>query len=202
MQIIDLEYLPPLSSMKALFKDTHIGYSLYEKFTRMSFLNRCIIPTANGLTGLSIPLKGGRENNLSMGEVEIDNSQRWQVRHWRTITSAYNRSPFFEFYASSLAGIYHTRYDRLYEWNLELLKWTCFQLKLSVDLTALNDAGESAVGKTEAVMPRNFQRTELIKGHPVYPQVFMEKIGFQPNVSILDLLSCTGNNSMQLLQRL
>lgn len=178
--------------------DSHSIYSLYEKFNKMSFQNRCVIPTANGLTTLSIPLRGGRENKLPFGLVEIDNSQQWQTRHWRTITAAYNRSPYFEYFKFSLAKIYGTRFEKLYEWNLEILNWIFLNLELGLNLTPLDVNKDVGTKKITPLLPRNFQQPGLIIGHPVYPQVFMERIGFQPNVSIMDLLFCMGNNSGQL----
>jgi hypothetical protein len=162
-----------------------------------------IIPAANGLITLSVPLKGGRENKELLREVLIDNSQRWQVRHWRTITSAYKRSPWFEFYEPSLQPLYHQEYNLLHEWNLDILRWVISQLKAEVELKL---ALEQQVVETAGVKhddgymkPANYQDRLFCSQLPVYAQVFQDRLGFQPNVSIADLIFNEGNKSRALL---
>lgn len=46
-------------------------------------------------------------------------------------------------------------------------------------------------------LPKNFQQeSESV----IYLQVFEERIGFQPNLSILDILFCEGPNAKHLLK--
>jgi hypothetical protein len=199
MQIIDLQYLPPTHSIITLFKNTDIVFPLYLPFRKMSFINRTVIPAANGLTTLSIPLVGGRENKELLKDVRIDNSQAWQVRHWRTITSAYRRSPWFEHYEPSLAPFYDLRFDKLADWNLELLRWSLEVLKLEFEIVTLDTRPEIAPGYLNAMRPANFQEVGFVQGLPVYGQVFQDRIGFQPNMSIIDLIFNEGNNSRSLI---
>jgi len=197
MLITESQYFPPISSIKISFQYTHIGFPVYERFKKMSFQNRCIIPTANGLTTLSIPLAGGRENNLPLSEVRIDNSQRWQIRHWRTITSAYNRSPFFEFYEPTLDLLFQTRYELLHDWNKATLTWISKQYGLKLFQEDLMNELEGI--DATPVLPRNYQDPILINELPKYQQVFIDRLGFMPNMSCLDLLFCMGKNSASLL---
>lgn len=165
----------------------------------MSFINRTVIPAANGLTTLSIPLVGGRENKELLKDVRIDNSQGWQVRHWRTITSAYRRSPWFEHYESGLAPFYETRFDKLADWNLELLRWVSVTLKLNFEIVTLDTRPEIDPVYLNALRPSNFQEPVFVQGLPVYGQVFQDRIRFQPNVSVIDLVFNEGNNSRSLI---
>lgn len=199
MQIIELQYLPSIYSIITLFKNTDIAFPLYVPFRKMSFINRTVIPAANGLTTLSIPLVGGRENKQLLKDVRIDNSQAWQVRHWRTITSAYRRSPWFEHYEAGLAAFYETRFDLLSDWNLALMDWLSGALKIKFEIALLDTEPEIAPGKLETPRPSNFQEAAFVQGLPVYAQVFQDRIGFQPNVSIIDLIFNEGNNSKRLV---
>lgn len=169
----------------------------------MSFQNRMIIPAANGLTTLSVPLRGGRENKDLLKGVRIDNSQRWQLRHWRTISAAYKRSPWFEFYEPGLQLLYEREYELLYEWNLDILKWVLDQLKIESGLAvALVEPVEHPVvhGLTPPYMkPSNFNKEPFCRNLPVYAQVFQDRLGFQPNMSIADLIFNEGNKSRFLL---
>lgn len=167
----------------------------------MSFTNRMIIPAANGLTMLSVPLRGGRENRRPLNEVGIDNSQRWQTRHWRTITSAYRRSPWFEYYEDELESFYSRRFDGLADWNLALYKWTIDKLKVDQQITLLEGLPAEGIyiGLAAEPRPSQFQGDEFIRDLPSYNQVFRDRIGFQPNMSILDLLCNEGPAAKSLL---
>ena len=197
--LIESQYFPCVAVSKIISKHSHIGILLYEPFRKMSFQNRCIIPTANGLVGLSVPLVGGRDNKLPMEQVRIDARQRWQTIHWRTITSAYNRSPFFEFYAHSLETLYHTPVEFLHEWNGILFNWLTNHLKFSLFVENIELFSEGP--RIEQPMPSNYQEDRFVAGLPEYQQVFQERHGFAPNVSSMDLLFCAGPQSAQLLQQ-
>jgi hypothetical protein len=45
------------------------------------------------------------------------------------------------------------------------------------------------------VLPKNYKEFNTVKYH----QVFEERVGFLPNLSILDLLFCEGKNAGRLL---
>jgi hypothetical protein len=164
-----------------------------------------MIPAANGVCSLSVPLVGGRENSLLMKDVKIDNSVNWQLRHWRTITSSYGRSPWFEFYRDDLERIYSGSFTFLADWDHELLRWTFASLALEVHMEVLESEPEKGSENTilnlrNKILPKNFQDVEIINGLPSYAQVFQDKIGFQPNMSIIDLIFCEGRNARGLLR--
>jgi hypothetical protein len=137
---------------------------------------------------------GGRETRQPIGQVRIDHSQRWQVRHWRTITSAYNRSPWFEYLSPSLEKIYGNHYDFLWEWNRDILSWVTGTLGIQLEINYLNRALD--YGSTEradiGLNPGKAQDPGFMVSLPVYHQVFQDRIGFQPNMSVLDLLCNEG----------
>ena len=198
MLLIESQYFPCITVSKILSRETHVGVLLYEPFRKMSFQNRCIIPTANGLVGLSVPVVGGRDNKLPMDKVRIDYTQRWQSIHWRTITSAYNRSPFFEFYAHSLEPLFQLQCEFLHEWNEMVFKWLITHLHFSLFVENIDQVTEGH--RLEHPLPSNYQRESYVAGLPEYQQVFQERIGFMPNVSSMDLLFCVGPQSLQLLK--
>jgi hypothetical protein len=166
----------------------------------MSFQNRMIIPAANGLTTLSVPLRGGRENRELLKNIRIDNTQRWQVKHWRTLTSAYRRSPWFEFYEPGLQALYEHEYEFLYEWNLDILRWILTQLKAEVEWSIGWEKMEFYPDLPGPYLkPANFQQAVFCNDLPPYAQVFQDRLGFQPNMSIADLIFNEGNKSRSLL---
>lgn len=200
MVYIEPQYFPPISVIQALIKYDEVGIVLNEKYRKMSFRNRCMVPGANGIINLTIPIIGGREVNQMMGEVQIDNSQHWQVQHWRTLTSTYARSPWFEYYAPQLKMFYSHKYALLYQWNLDLLQWL-FKV-LHVELKIVKNENKSLLADDldiqDAVLPKNYAMVNKSENQ-FYQQVFADKIGFKPNLSCIDLLFCEGANALSIL---
>jgi len=200
MVIIEPQYFPPISVLRELVNHKEIGFALDDKYRKMSFRNRCLVTGANGIISLSIPIKGGREVNQLMRDVEIDNMQEWQTQHWRTIRSIYARSPWFEYYAPQLEMYYVKKYEFLYQWNFDLLSWVIKVLKLDIKIKQieLGNILDSDKNMTDKVLPKNYSQ-QFEKFVPKYQQVFQEKTGFIKNMSILDLIFCEGANGVNYL---
>jgi WbqC-like protein len=165
----------------------------------MSFRNRCMIAGAQGIISLSVPLQDGRNQHLPMNEVLISESENWQARHFKSIRSAYNRSPFFEHYQEELYRIYQTPFRELAEWNLLCLYWVKEKLGWAAEFRFTDSSvafdTDEIDDRRNRVIPKNYDRLNPVK----YRQVFEERTGFIPNLSILDLLFNTGNAAGELL---
>jgi hypothetical protein len=172
--------------------ETYIYLDIYEIYRKMSFRNRCLIAGAQGVISLSVPLQEGRNQQLPMNEVWIAQSENWRVRHFKSIQSAYNRSPFFDHYRDELASIYEKRPDYLAEWNLLCLNWMIEKLEWKVEVRLTESAIPFGSGEMDdrrnRVLPKNYNQWTPVK----YRQVFEERTGFFPNLSILDLLFNAG----------
>lgn len=203
MLLIDLQYLGSVIYYKNLIKLKYINIERYERWQKMSFRNRCSIAGGNGKVDLSIPIIGGRNCNDLIKDVKIDNMQKWQIIHWRSITSAYNHSPWFEYYKYDLELFYHQRYEYLWDFNMDLLYWVLKQLKADVQISFTDyykrQCDEHQIADLRnKILPRNIEN--YYNKCPVYHQVFENKLGFIPCLSIIDLLFCEGNNALHLLQ--
>ncbi len=201
MILSELQYFPPVTFLPALFKETYVYLDIYETYRKMSFRNRCIIAGAQGVISLSVPLQEGRNQNIPMNEVLISNQEDWQARHFKSMQSAYKRSPFFEFYEQELSDIYKKRCSNLVEWNLRCLNWLKTKLEWSAEIifteTAIPFQAEGYEDRRNFLLPKNYSQWNSIK----YRQVFEERTGFFPNLSILDLLFNTGNQASELLRK-
>lgn len=172
-----------------------------EHFAKMTYRNRYYITGANGMIQLSIPLAHGRNQRTPMGEVVIDNKDNWQKQHWRTIMSVYGRAPYFEHYGIELEQFYTKRYEHLTTFNMDVINWLQKQLGInyiasyaevySIYPDSVNDIRKTfKPGKEKQPI-----ETEM------YYQVFAERNGFYPNLSILDLLLSEGPASVQVLKQ-
>src|ERR1700744_891484 len=106
IRLIDNQYLGSFIYYKTLFNSRYVELEQYEQHLKSGFSNRCYIAGANGLITLSVPLLKGRNQKSLVSEVQIDNQQKWQVKHWRAIESSDMRAPWFEFNKDDLKEVY------------------------------------------------------------------------------------------------
>ena len=191
--IIENQYFGSVIYIYILFRFTNIRIEQYESYPKMSFRNRCVVAGSNGLVNLSVPLEGGRNRQQLMKDVRISYSTRWQTAHLRTLESCYSRSPYFEFYRDDVWKLFERKEAYLLDLNLAILDWLKKVIKLpgQVSLTAhyQKEYPTDVTDRRNAILPKNFQDQPQ---NLQYTQVFEDRIGFQPNLSILDFLFCSG----------
>jgi len=92
--ILDNHYFACINYYLISFNAKHIKIEQCERWEKASFRNRCVVATAAGAINLTVPVQNGRNQKSIFKEVKIDYSQNWQQQHWKTLLSAYNKSPF------------------------------------------------------------------------------------------------------------
>ena len=201
MIVSELQYFPPISFFSTLYKETYVYLDVYEVYRKMSFRNRCMIAGAQGMVSLSVPLRDGRNQQLPLNEVLISDSEKWQARHFKSIVSAYNRSPFFEYYHDGLLKIYRQDFLKLADWNMQCLLWVREKLDWPAEIRFTENAipfqASGIDDRRNLALPKNFHQWNPVQ----YRQVFEERTGFFPNLSILDMLFNTGPRAGELLQK-
>jgi hypothetical protein len=188
--VLSTAYLPPVD----FFKSTG-GFSLCiidpsELYQKQSYRNRTYIYSPNGIQPLIIPIL--RPYNITIQDVKIDYKMEWQRNHWRTIQTAYNNSPFFEFYQDYFAPFFHQKTPFLYDFNFELIQ-LCHKLLKNND-TSYISAKPSESFKVKNNIILHPKKSSDYRYNP-YNQVFNDKFGFIQNLSILDLLFNVGPDS-------
>lgn len=172
-----------------------------EHYQKVSFRNRCYIAGPNGMILLSVPLVKGKNQRTVMKDVRISNQEPWQSLHWKTLTSAYRRSPWFEYFEPELEELYEKPFEYLLDWNLACFDFANRALGIA-PVVELTDRFEKDYSADTTIID---MRDTLQPGQPVenpleYTQVFGERTGFLPNLSILDLLFCEGKRGLDLLK--
>ena len=150
---------------------------------------------ANGSQTLTIPKERKSSDKTLISDIKISNQDNWQKSHWQSIVSAYNSSPFFEYYKDNLLPFYNTKHSTLFDFNLKINK-TILELmqvekKLNFTLKFQKECNEL-----------DFRSSKFIlKNQEEYQQVFCEKYSFIPNLSILDVLFNLGPETTSYLER-
>ena len=177
-----------------------VTFTLSMKYQKQTTRNRCLIMTANGLQKLIIPIKKNKKENGNLHDfnAEIDNSQNWKVKHWKSIQNAYRSSPFFEFYEEEFSKVFFNDEKLLYSSNINII------LHISQLLGMKN---EIKISTKKVVFEKVDERLINIKKNisydiPQYNQVFMSNNKFIPNLSIVDLLFNVGPKSINYLKNL
>ncbi len=195
--VLSTAYFPPVHYFTAISREETIYLEAHENFTKQSYRNRCQILTAQGSRDLVVPVKHGKGKKIPIIDVQIDYDQPWQKNHWKSIETAYNRSPFFEFYKDHLIHYFEKRYDTLFEMNHLILE-QCFpflRIKKTIltTLTHQHDYPSDCLDLRSALHPK--LPLPIVFNPKTYPQVFDDRQSFQPGLSILDLLFSQGPNA-------
>lgn len=187
--LLSSAYLAPVEYYKKMAQYDHIEIEQFDHFEKQTYRNRCRIMTCNQIMDLTIPIIRPKEK-CPFKEIKISYQEKWQQTHWRAIESAYNSSPFFEYYRDDFEPFYKKKWDFLIDFNMQIQETTLSLLHLykKPQLTELyrkkEDLEDDYNDLRKAFHPKQAQPLDL----PPYYQVFNAQFGFQPNLSIIDLL--------------
>ena len=176
----------------------------HSNYQRQTYRNRYRISGANGPLTLSIPVEKGKALKVKDSKVKIAYHSNWQANHWRSIVSAYNSSPFFQFYRDDIEPFFSQKYTCLFDFNLESTRLLCELLGIETEIVVSDDfqknPADDVLDLREVIHPKkNFREMDATFIPVPYKQVFDERHGFIPNLSILDLLFNKGPEALLVL---
>ena len=193
-------YLAPVEYYSALAKADAVFLEHCEFYEKQSYRNRCNIAGANGQLALTIPVEKSKGSRMLTRDVRISEHRDWQLQHWRSIESAYNSTPFFEYYKDDLLPFYEKDWAFLWDFNTEIQSKMIELLDLRVDIQLTKeykvDFDENVLDARNSIHPK---KENDIGSFKTYYQVFEQRFGFIPNLSSIDLLFNMGNESILVL---
>ena len=198
--ILSIAAFPPAVWFAYYLQSENCLIEKHEHFQKQSYRNRYIIATANGKNQLSIPVKHDNQKDRRIADIEISVHDHWQRLHWRSLITAYNNAPYFEYYEPYLKPLFKQAYaPRLFDFNMTALD-VCLKL-MKIKRMPLFTAGflteyDKNVDDLRYII---HPKKTIAYALPEYRQVFTERQGFLPDLSILDVLFNLGPESVDYL---
>ena len=232
MVLLSTAFCPPVEYFAVLAGYSSVFIDSGENYQKQTWRNRCRILTGSGPQDLMVPVVHG--SGRAITEIQVEYTTPWVVKFERAIASAYDSSPFFEFYRDEFFAILDSHPATLWELNRQITEWICRKIGIPGGAGEGNSPfGSSSFGLTPpplrggppASVPRVARPSEGVPSpacldlrdaiHPKRPntiladmglgrpywQVFRERFGFTPGLSVLDLLFNEGPDSILWLQR-
>lgn len=192
MVILPSAYMPSVEYVARLLREECV-IDLGENYVKRSERNRASILSANGVMQLTVHIENANRPRQRMRDVKIDYSKRWQHQHWVSILSAYKSSPYFDHFAHEIEPFYKREWRYLVDYNMEYLQTLLRLLGARCQITTSEQYIEAGEGDLD-LRPKQKKDSTFV-AEP-YFQVFSDRMPFQPNLSVLDLLMCEGRSAM------
>lgn len=205
MQLLTTSYFPPIQYYNKIIKDKHILIEQYEHYGKQSYRNRCDIYGANGKLTLSLPVIKGAKMKILTKDIRIEYVEDWQKIHFKSIESAYRKSPFYEYYIDDIQPLFSKNRKYLLDLNNDILESINNILEISPDIKMTDDFIKDTGGMEdwrEGIHPKKSRQKEdpsfIINP---YTQVFSDKFGFEPNLSVLDVIFNLGPEAIDYIEQ-
>lgn len=199
--LLSIAYFPPVQYFTKML-DGRVCVEQWESFKKQTYRNRCVIDSEGGALALTVPVERPSDGSRLVRDQRISQHDHWRHRHWQAFVSSYENTPYFEFYQDDFRPFYEREYQFLFDFNLQILS-TCLRL-LDMDVRILltdeyqKDAPQDF---RDTISPKcAFSRDAQFEPADYY-QMFADRHGFLPNLSIADLLFNMGPESVSVLQR-
>ena len=197
--LLPIFYMPSVSWFAAfLDKENEVFLEKFENFPKQTYRNRANIYGANGKLSLIIPIK--HNGKRVFNEIEASEAENWKNLHWKSIKTAYQSSPYFEFYEDRIQTIFTGNETSLMQINIKTIEVFLKILKIekAYYLTEEYTKEPLAIDLREKFSAKEDSTAEM----ETYYQTFSDKMGFIKDLSILDLLCNKGPESYTYIKQI
>ena len=203
--LLSTTYFGPVQWYQKLYRAEHVLIEQWEHFEKQSYRNRCLIATTQGIQALTVPVERGNAQSSKLKaqssmlkaqtikDIRISDHGNWRHLHWNALQSAYGESPFFDYYQDDIRPFFEERWTYLIEFNEAIRAKMCELLDIQPRVSYTQSWSEECGVRSEindfraSIHPKHPGADEAFEPRPYY-QVYRQKHGFLPNLSILDLL--------------
>jgi hypothetical protein len=193
--LLSTTYFGPIQWYQKLYRAESVQIERWESFQKQTYRNRCIIATTNGPQALTVPIERQFTINC-IKDIRISDHGNWRHLHWNALQSAYGESPFFDYYQDDIRPFFEQRWDYLLDFNEAIREKMCELLDIQPKVDYSKEFTVNYMKDYRMVIrPKNPEPDPDFTPKRYY-QVYQQKHGFLPNLSILDLLFNMGPESI------
>ncbi|MBI4708045.1 MAG: WbqC family protein [Candidatus Omnitrophica bacterium] len=206
------QYIPWLGYFDKIRKSDCFVFLDDVQYKKREYENRNKIKASDGAHWLTVPVITKGAYFQKINDVLIDDTQRWQEKHYKAIEFSYHKAPDFKRYLPFLEEVFIRRkWEKLVDLNIFIIKFVLKELEIGTTISLESeiaaggqstdriinicrklgcDSYLSGMGGSAYLVEEKFSSAgiKLIYQdfkHPEYPQQFG---GFESNLSVIDLL--------------
>lgn len=192
--LLSTAYFPPTEYFAILARYSVVYVEAWENYCKQSYRNRCRILTANGVEDLRFPII--HDGSRLITDIRVDYGTPWLRQTEYAIDSAYYSSPFFEYYRDELFSILDSKPEKLWDLNMGLTDFFCRKIGIRPEIRLTTAYGETGGREVKDMRNLIHPKKAPVMDMPPYWQVFRERFGFVPDLSVMDLLFNEGPESI------
>ena len=217
-------YFGSVEHYRMLAQHPKVIVDIGEHYERQSYRTRTRIVGPNGVQDLAVQIARRSGEKMPMRTVGLSYIETWPQQHVHAIRSAYGNTPWFIHFIDEIEAVVLKRYDRLVDLDLATmrlgLKWLGLRTEVVVseeyivpstlsDVLCRSTTSTSGIGhKTSDNDPFDLRTIfhpkrplpPELTSTPPYTQLFADRNGFQPRMSVIDLVMNTGPEARSLLR--
>ena len=217
-------YFGSVEHYRLLAQHPQVIVDIGEHYERQSYRTRTRIVGPNGVQDLTVQIARRSGEKMPMRTVGLSYIETWPQQHVHAIRSAYGNTPWFIHFIDEIEAVVLKRYDRLVDLDLATMRLGMKWLGLRTEVVVSDEYVEVASGKSRAAsstgpnlplaaseLPLELHdlRTSFhpkrplppeVSAAPPYPQIFADRHGFQPRMSVIDLVMNTGPEARSFLR--
>lgn len=199
--LLQTTYFGPVQWYQKLHRYDCCYIEQHDSYQKQTYRNRCVIATANGPQALTVPVEHeacNKQEASKIKDLRISDHNQWRRVHWNALQSAYSESPFFDYYADDIHPFFEKKYTFLLDFNEAIRQTVCALIDIHPNVvysSAFMVQGPASKDFRDVIHAKHPQYDDDFTPKP-YWQVFQHRYGFQPNLSVLDLLFCMGPESI------
>lgn len=200
--VFSTAYFPPISYFTYMLAAENPIIDGFEHYHKQSYRNRCNLYNSNGQQSLVIPVSTPLGNHTPTNQVQISFQEPWQRTHWRSIESAYNKSPFFMYYSEEIKAMLYSEELNLFTYNRAIFASLCELLEIEIEPASTKEYYKgTSKDLRNSISPKSIiaEINSILTQKPYY-QIFEDRSGFISDLSILDLLFHLGPESGYFLE--
>lgn len=200
--VLSAFYFGSVEHYRLLARHSRVIIDTGEHYERQSYRTRTTIIGPNGKQDLVVQIARRSGEKMPMRAVGLSYVETWPQQHVHAIRSAYGKAPWAIHFLDEIEATVLHRYDRLIDLDLATMrlgmKWLGITTEVSIAEDHVDAASGGLIDHRTSFHPKRPLPPDMA-AVPPYPQVFADRHGFTPRLSLIDLVCNCGPDARRLL---